>query len=85
MQQHPSQSSKHPGGHARKLSLEDSSDEGPWEGSLNDARAHPDAGLLEGLLRGGLSAAERRVVVRHLLTGCPRCVEVTGHYWSLGE
>jgi hypothetical protein len=40
---------------------------------------------LEGLLRGELSAAERRVVVRHLLTGCPQCVQITGRFWALGE
>jgi hypothetical protein len=24
-------------------------------------------------------------VVRHLLTGCPRCVQVTGYGWPLGS
>ncbi len=36
-------------------------------------------------MRNDASAEERRRVVRHLLTGCPRCVEVTRHLWSLGE
>jgi hypothetical protein len=46
---------------------------------------HPDTSLLEGLLRGELSAAECRTVVRHLLTGCPRCVQVTRHGWPPGS
>ena len=49
------------------------------------ALQHPDTSLLEGLLRGELSAAECRTVVRHLLTGCPRCVAITGHCWPLGS
>lgn len=48
-------------------------------------RDHPDTSLLEGLLRGELSAAECRTVVRHLLTGCPSCVQVTRHGWPLGS
>jgi tetratricopeptide (TPR) repeat protein len=36
-------------------------------------------------MRDELSAAERRSVVRHLLTGCPRCVKVTRRCWSLGS
>jgi hypothetical protein len=51
--------------------------------SAGQIRKHPDPGLLEGLMRGDLPAAERRSVVRHLLTGCPRCLEVTRRYWRL--
>ena len=46
---------------------------------------HPDTALLEGLLDGALTAAECRTVVRHLLTGCPRCVAVTGRCWPPGS
>ncbi len=34
---------------------------------------------------GELSRPEVLAVVRHLLTGCPRCVEVTRRLWALGE
>src|SRR5215813_10231741 len=46
---------------------------------------HPDPELLEGLMRNELSAAERRRLIRHLLTGCPRCVKVTRRCWMLGS
>lgn len=50
---------------------------------------HPDAGLLERFMRGELSGAsgraECRKIVRHLLAGCPQCVQVTGRLWALGE
>lgn len=67
----------------------------PWESSsdrspdssvhLEGHDAHPGTALLEAFLRGELSAAECRTVVRHLLTGCPRCVEVTGRCWPPGS
>ena len=47
--------------------------------------SHPAPAQLEDFMRGILDAAGRRAVVRHLLTGCPRCVAVTGHCWSLGS
>jgi tetratricopeptide (TPR) repeat protein len=53
--------------------------------SVSQSRRHPDPELLAGLMRGGLPAAERRSVVRHLLTGCPRCLAVTRRYWCLGS
>jgi hypothetical protein len=47
---------------------------------------HPERGRLEAFMRGAdLPAPEVREMVRHLLTGCPRCVGVTGRLWSLGE
>jgi tetratricopeptide (TPR) repeat protein len=49
-----------------------------------DRREHPDPGILESFMRGELPAAERRGLVRHLLTGCPQCLVVTGRCWSLG-
>ncbi len=42
----------------------------------------PGAGAL---LRGELSPAEGGAVVRHLLTGCPRCLAVTRRFWSLAK
>jgi hypothetical protein len=46
---------------------------------------HPDSRLLECFMRSELSEQERRIVVRHLLTGCPRCVSVTRQIWSLAD
>jgi len=72
MQQYPSEhSSEHP------LPSPEHLDGHAW--------SHPDPALLEGLLRGELSAAECRTVVRHLLTGCPRCARITSECWSLGN
>ncbi len=36
-------------------------------------------------MRGELALAERREIVRHLLTGCVRCAALTRTAWSLGE
>lgn len=36
-------------------------------------------------MRNAANGPECRRVVRHLLTGCPRCVAVTRHFWDLGE
>lgn len=49
------------------------------------AEQHPDSQLLERFLRSELEGEERRVVVRHLLTGCPQCVAVTRRVWSLAD
>ncbi|HSK78890.1 MAG TPA: hypothetical protein VLQ45_20715 [Thermoanaerobaculia bacterium] len=49
------------------------------------AEQHPDLRLLECFLRNELQGAERRFVVRHLLTGCPQCVAVTRRVWSLAD
>jgi hypothetical protein len=46
---------------------------------------HPPAGQLERFLRGELGERARLAVVRHLLTGCPRCAEITRRLWSFGE
>ncbi|HEX7185233.1 MAG TPA: hypothetical protein VF756_25640 [Thermoanaerobaculia bacterium] len=46
---------------------------------------HPDPQLLERFMRAELKSAERKAIVRHLLTGCPRCVEVTRRLWALGD
>lgn len=45
--------------------------------------SHPAEVRLESFLRGELSRAEVRPVVRHLLTGCPECLKVTRPFWAL--
>lgn len=36
-------------------------------------------------MRNETEASERLRIVRHLLSGCPRCTAVTSRFWSLGE
>ena len=43
---------------------------------------HPELTRLRSFLRGELSRSEIRVVVRHLLTGCAQCRQVTGSLWQ---
>jgi hypothetical protein len=45
---------------------------------------HPSPDMLERFLRGTLEADDCRVLVRHLLTGCPVCRAVTGRLWRPG-
>lgn len=49
------------------------------------ATSHPKPGMLERFMREELGRAEVAGLVRHLLTGCPQCVEVTRRLWNLGE
>ena len=46
---------------------------------------HPSRETLESFMRGELPRAQAVAVVRHLLRGCPQCLQVTGGLWSLGE
>jgi tetratricopeptide (TPR) repeat protein len=46
---------------------------------------HPDPHLLEGFMRDHVGCDERRRIVRHLLAGCTRCLQVTRRFWRLGE
>ena len=46
---------------------------------------HPDSERLEHFMRGKLPRSEVLAVVRHLLTGCPRCLIVTHRLWILRE
>jgi hypothetical protein len=48
-----------------------------WEG-----QGHPDEPLLERFMRGHLSRAEVQHIIRHLLTGCPRCSRVASRFWT---
>jgi tetratricopeptide (TPR) repeat protein len=50
-----------------------------------DTEDHPNPGLLERFMRNETEGEERRRVVRHLLSGCARCVAVTRRFWSLGQ
>ena len=43
---------------------------------MSEAR-HPEPELLERFMRCELPRSEAPAVVRHLLTGCPRCLKVT--------
>ncbi|MEO6193888.1 MAG: hypothetical protein ABIS20_12820 [Thermoanaerobaculia bacterium] len=57
----------------------------PLPAPLPMPAAHPEAEQVERFLRGELTPAEVRAVVRHLLTRCPRCAEVAGRLWKLGD
>jgi hypothetical protein len=46
---------------------------------------HLEPARLERFMRGESPRPERLAAVRHLLTGCPRCVAVTRRLWDLGE
>jgi hypothetical protein len=48
-------------------------------------RDHPDPQLLERFMRGEASSLERRSIVRHMLTGCLQCLEVTRPLWRFGD
>lgn len=55
------------------------------EPRLEEYTEHPEPERLESLMRNELSGFERRRLIRHLLTGCPRCVKVTRRCWTLGS
>jgi hypothetical protein len=46
---------------------------------------HPGAEELARFVRGELPRPEARLIVRHLLTRCPRCTQVTRRLWELGD
>ena len=48
-------------------------------------RDHPAPKLLERFMRGEASALERRSIVRHMLTGCLQCLQVTRPLWRFGD
>jgi hypothetical protein len=47
--------------------------------------AHPPEARLVLFMLQKLPQPEALPVVRHLLTGCPRCLTVTRRLWDLGE
>jgi hypothetical protein len=46
---------------------------------------HPERDRLTRFMRGELTRDETRLVVRHLLAGCPTCHGVTGRLWAFGD
>lgn len=52
---------------------------------LRAGRTHPGEQELERFMRGELPRRELHAVVRHLLTGCPQCVQVTRRLWEFGD
>ena len=46
---------------------------------------HPTEQELQRFVGGELSPTEVRVIVRHLLRGCPDCSRITRRLWNLGE
>jgi hypothetical protein len=48
-------------------------------------REHPRPDDLLRFLLGEASRAEAREIVRHLLTGCPQCLQVTRPLWRFGD
>ncbi|MBW8875933.1 MAG: hypothetical protein JF614_13285 [Acidobacteria bacterium] len=48
-------------------------------------REHPQPDALLRFMRAESPRAEACAVVRHLLTRCPQCLQVTRQLWRLGE
>jgi tetratricopeptide (TPR) repeat protein len=46
---------------------------------------HPTREELEKFMRADLTPMEMAIILRHLMTGCRACREITGPLWSLGE
>jgi len=46
---------------------------------------HPESDELKRFMRGELPRPEGRAIVRHLLAGCPECLQVTRRMWLAGE
>ena len=57
----------------------------PLEKELPREEEHPSVEELVGLLRGELPRDASKAIVRHLLTNCPRCQQLTRRYWQLAE
>ena len=46
---------------------------------------HPHPKQLKRFMSGELPRPEAASIVRHLLKGCPQCVQVTRRLWYLGD
>jgi hypothetical protein len=51
---------------------------------LSDRDRHPEPAELERFMRGVLPRDRARAVVRHMLTNCRKCIEITHRWWRLG-
>jgi hypothetical protein len=49
------------------------------------SQTHPDEEELARFFRGELPRSAAGPIVRHLLTRCPRCAQVTRRLWELGD
>jgi hypothetical protein len=49
------------------------------------SQGHPRPAELQRFMRGESALAESCAVVRHLMTCCPQCLQVTRSVWWLGE
>lgn len=49
---------------------------------LASGQGHPCEQELERLMHSELTRQEAREIVRHLLVGCPRCLQVTRRLWT---
>ena len=47
-------------------------------------QSHPHPRQLERFMTNDLPRSEAALVIRHLLSGCPPCTQVTGWLWQLG-
>jgi hypothetical protein len=55
----------------------------PLEEEVPIGEDHPSVEELIAFLRGEVPRAVAKSIVRHLLTGCPRCGGATSRYWQL--
>jgi hypothetical protein len=46
---------------------------------------HPEPQQLERFMRGESPRDECRLIVRHLLAGCPECAIITRRIWALAD
>ena len=46
---------------------------------------HPDRTQLQRFMSGDLPRTEVALIVRHMLTGCTQCLQVTRQFWELIE
>jgi len=51
----------------------------------SESGAHPNRAELETFMRGEMPSLRAAGVVRHLITGCSVCLQVTRRLWNFGE
>jgi hypothetical protein len=57
----------------------------PYDDSVMSQRDHPQTEILMRFLRGEASRIEAKIIVHHLLAGCPDCVAAMRPLWGLAE